>query len=126
MRRTGKGDDDNTLLAVYINGLDKKLQEMMHVARATHLTMWNANGETPKVSIPWEIQDAIALEISFYHLIYVSVFRVRIYTQCMPGAYIAIFHIFFEGGGYAYIRPHRLKAYICPPNHDTCESRFNP
>ena len=62
MRRTGKSDDDSSLTPVYIRGLDKKLQEMMRVARATHLTIWSEQSTAPKVSVNWEIQSAIALD----------------------------------------------------------------
>lgn len=62
MRRTGKSDSDDTLIAVYINGLDSRLQEMMHVARATNLNMRHASGQTVHESVGWEIQNAIALD----------------------------------------------------------------
>lgn len=35
MRRTGKKNNDDNLIAVFIAGLDHKLEEMMYVARAT-------------------------------------------------------------------------------------------
>ncbi len=63
MRRTGKQDDDETLVAVYIDGLDSKLQELMRVTRASQLTMWSRlNQGTAPVSIAAEIENAIALD----------------------------------------------------------------
>lgn len=63
MRRTGKTDDDAALIAVFIGGLDDKLQEMMLVARAMNQTVWRRHSNGPLTeSITWEVQNAIALD----------------------------------------------------------------
>ena len=63
MCRTNKRDDDETLVAVYIDGLDYKLQELMNVSRASALTMWSRLRDgTPPVSIAAEIANAITLD----------------------------------------------------------------
>lgn len=62
MRRAGMKDDDSSLIAVYIRGLDPKLQEMLYVARATQLTLAKSNGQEIADSIDWQIQNAIALD----------------------------------------------------------------
>eukprot|EP00171_Calliarthron_tuberculosum_P008611 IDg8611t1 len=62
MSRTGKRDDDETLVAVYIDGFDARLQELMRVTRASQLTMWSRLGQgAVPVSIAAEIENAIAL-----------------------------------------------------------------
>lgn len=40
MIRTGRDDDDETLVAMYIDGLDPSLQDVMHVVRVATLKMW--------------------------------------------------------------------------------------
>ncbi|KAI0558704.1 Retrotransposon gag protein [Gracilaria domingensis] len=65
MARTGRPDDDETLVAVYIEGLDGTLQDLMHVARAATLNMCKrTNQGNPPVSIADEIASAITLDSS--------------------------------------------------------------
>lgn len=63
MVRIGKKDDNDLLVAVYIDGLDSKLQELMRVTRASHRSMWiQLNNETAPVSVATEIENAIAFD----------------------------------------------------------------
>lgn len=63
--RTSLRDDDETLKAVFIQGLDPSLQDLMHVALAAILNMWKrTNKGTPSVSIADEISSAITLDSS--------------------------------------------------------------
>lgn len=63
MTRTGKKDDDETLVAIYIDGLDSKLQELMNVSRASALTTWSRIKDgSPPISITSEIVNAITLD----------------------------------------------------------------
>ncbi len=62
MRRSGKRDDDDTLIAVYIDSLDPRLQEIMHDACATNLSTRAAQGIESVESVSWKIQNAIALD----------------------------------------------------------------
>eukprot|EP00171_Calliarthron_tuberculosum_P003777 IDg3777t1 len=66
MNRTGREDDDEALVAVYIEGLDDRLQELMQVSRTSSLTTWMMlnGGGAPTVSIGSEISNAIALDAS--------------------------------------------------------------
>ncbi|KAI0561407.1 Retrotransposon gag protein [Gracilaria domingensis] len=65
MARTGRRDDDETLVAVYIEGLDTTVQDLMHVARAATLSMWKrTNTGSPPISIADEIANAITLDSS--------------------------------------------------------------
>lgn len=69
MRRTGKHDDDPALVAVFISGLDSKLQETMQVPRATNHTVWRRNNanEEYKESIAWEVHSAISLDAAHWY-----------------------------------------------------------
>ncbi|KAI0559436.1 Retrotransposon gag protein [Gracilaria domingensis] len=65
MSRTGRRDDDKTLVAVYIEGLDSSLQDLMQVARAASVNTWKrANHGDPPTSISDEIASAITLDSS--------------------------------------------------------------
>ncbi len=61
MRRTGRSDDDETLIPVFIKGLEADLQDLISVSRVTELTAMVENSEKPKSSIRKEIQRAITL-----------------------------------------------------------------
>ena len=55
--------NDETLFAVYIDGLDAKFQELMNVSRAAALTMWSRlSYDTPLVSIAAEIANSNTLD----------------------------------------------------------------
>lgn len=65
MARTGQRDDDETLVAVFIQGLDGNLQELIHVARSATLNMWKQTSQgSPTVYISYEISSAITLDAS--------------------------------------------------------------
>ncbi len=63
MGRTGKKDDEETLFAVYIDGLSEQLLDMMLMSRAAALSMRaRGNDGPPPVSIAGEISNAITLD----------------------------------------------------------------
>lgn len=63
MARTGRRDDDETLVAIYIEGLDYNLQQAMYGSRAAALNMWmRSYPGSPEVSISYEIAQAITLD----------------------------------------------------------------
>lgn len=55
--------DDETIIAIYIDGLDHTLQELMNVSHASALKTWSPIKEgSPPVSIALEIVNAITLD----------------------------------------------------------------
>eukprot|EP00171_Calliarthron_tuberculosum_P003786 IDg3786t1 len=62
MRRTGRSDDDETLIPVLIKGLDLELQRMVSISRVTELTAHAGISSRPTASISKEIQRIITLD----------------------------------------------------------------
>lgn len=63
MNRTGRSDNDESLVAVYIDGLDTKLQELMNISTASAINTWRLTNEgSPPVSITQQISNAITYD----------------------------------------------------------------
>ena len=61
MRRTGRRDDDDTLIPGFTKARDKKLQKLINISRVTELTDATGNSTRPRPSIAREVQRAITL-----------------------------------------------------------------
>ncbi len=61
MARTGRSNDDETLIPVFIKGLEADLQDLISVSWTAELTATAENSEKQKPSIRNEIQRAITL-----------------------------------------------------------------
>eukprot|EP00737_Agarophyton_chilense_P005375 gb/GEZJ01007996.1/.p1 GENE.gb/GEZJ01007996.1/~~gb/GEZJ01007996.1/.p1 ORF type:complete len:107 (+),score=6.72 gb/GEZJ01007996.1/:49-369(+) len=65
MARTGRRNDNETLVAVYIQGLNTRLQDLMHVARAATLNMWKrTNQSSISVAITEKTASTVTLSSS--------------------------------------------------------------
>lgn len=62
MRRTGRLDEDETLIPVLIKGVDMELQNMISISRVTELTAHMGTGNRLTPSAAREIQPAITLD----------------------------------------------------------------
>lgn len=62
MRRTVRGDSDETLIPVFIKGLDNGLQEMMNISRVTEITASLDGSTRAAPSIKREIKRAMTLD----------------------------------------------------------------
>lgn len=61
MRRTGRTDSDETLIPVFIKGLDYELQNMMYISRVTEYTARSEQSPRPEASVDREVKRAITL-----------------------------------------------------------------
>lgn len=62
MRRTVRGDSDETLIPMFIKGLDNELQEMMNISKVTEITASLDGFSRAPPSVKREIKRAMTLD----------------------------------------------------------------